>query len=124
MVRRLSGFLIFAIATTSAWAGATRTIDADALTSSDRTKTFTLPSQTGTVVGSGNLKQEAPSGTVNGSNTAFTLSTTPINNASVQLYLDGMILVQGTDYTISGASITMTTAPETSQTLYAVYVRN
>lgn len=59
----------------------------------------------------------------NGSATSFTLSTAPGGNAAVQLYLDGTQLVQGSglDYTISGSTITMTTAPATGQRLYAVY---
>lgn len=66
--------------------------------------------------------QETPSGTVNNSNTAFTLAHTPVSNASVHLHLDGLILVQGTDYTISGSSITMTgVIPNFGQTLYADY---
>lgn len=65
--------------------------------------------------------QETPSGTVNNSNLAFTLAHTPLTNASVKLYQDGLILKQGTDYTISGTGITMTTAPNYGQTLYAVY---
>lgn len=65
--------------------------------------------------------QETPSGTINNSNAAFTLAHTPLTNASVKLYQDGLILKQGTDYTITGTSITMTTAPNYGQTLYAVY---
>lgn len=65
--------------------------------------------------------QEAPTGTVNGINTAFVLPHTPSAAANVALYLDGGIQYQGTDYTISGKNITMTVAPATNQTLWAVY---
>lgn len=65
--------------------------------------------------------QEVPAGTINSSNTAFTLAHTPIASANVKLYQDGLFLRQGTDYTISGAAITMTTAPATGQVLDAVY---
>lgn len=65
--------------------------------------------------------QETPSGTINNSNTAFTLAHAPLTNASLKLYQDGLILVQGTDYTISGTGITMTVAPNYGQSLYAVY---
>lgn len=71
--------------------------------------------------GVGTEAQEEPTGTVNGANTAFTLANTPVNNASVKLYLNGIFLRQGTDYTISGANITMTTAPATGQILDCVY---
>ena len=67
-------------------------------------------------------KQEVPGGTINNSNTAFTLASTPTANAAVHLYQDGLILVQGVDYTISGVNITMTTAPNFFQSLYASYV--
>jgi hypothetical protein len=66
--------------------------------------------------------QGTPTGSINGSNTAFTLSSTPAQAASVDLYLDGLYQRQGTDYTISGTSITMTTAPATSQNIWAKWV--
>lgn len=65
--------------------------------------------------------QEQPSGTCNGSNTAFTLSQTPVASASVLLFQNGIALIQGTHYTISGKNITMTSAPQSTQTLYARY---
>lgn len=71
--------------------------------------------------GGGTDIQEAPSGSINNSNTAFTLSQTPTANAAVKLYQDGLILIQGTDYTIASTTITMTTAPDFGQFLYAVY---
>lgn len=67
------------------------------------------------------LTQEAPSGTVNGINVTFTLSSTPTASANVILWLDGIVQYQGIDYTISGSTITMTVAPVTNQTLWAVY---
>lgn len=65
--------------------------------------------------------QEVPTGTVDNSNAAFVLSQTPTSSAAVSLYQDGLILVQGVDYTIAGVNITMTTPPNFAQTLYAVY---
>lgn len=65
--------------------------------------------------------QEVPTGTIDSSNTAFTLSQTPISNASVKIYLDGVFQRQGTHYTITGTAITFTTAPATGQELDAVY---
>lgn len=71
----------------------------------------------------GNEIQEIPSGTINGINTVFTLSETPATDASVKLYRNGIFMRQGAsgDYTISGPTLTMTTAPATTQTLDAVY---
>ena len=71
----------------------------------------------------GTFTQETPGGTVNGTNTAFTLASTPTANGTVVLTQNGLVLVQGTDYTISGTSITMAAAPLSSQTLYAYYVK-
>lgn len=68
--------------------------------------------------------KETPSGSINGSNTAFTLSQAPLENESVELFLDGLYLVEGVDYTLSSVTITMTTAPVVGQTLKAQYVRN
>jgi hypothetical protein len=66
--------------------------------------------------------QEIPSGTVNGINVTFTLSDTPKTDSALKLYQDGLMLRQGTDYTVSGVTITMTTAPELGQELYANYI--
>jgi len=73
--------------------------------------------------GSTTFFQEQPSGAVDGVNTTYTLSGTPTANANVVLWLDGVVQYQGIglDYTISGATITMLTAPSTGQTLWAVY---
>ncbi len=64
---------------------------------------------------------EVPSGTINGSNTAFTLSFSPLPSGSLKLFLNGMLLKRGTDYTLSGTSISMTTAPLSGDKLYAFY---
>lgn len=65
--------------------------------------------------------QEVPAGTINGSNAAFTLANTPIASATALLFLDGIFLIQGVDYTISGKNITMTNAPGVTQKLAAAY---
>jgi hypothetical protein len=66
-------------------------------------------------VGSGNFADnETPSGTINGSNTNFTLANTPNPAASLQLQLGGIFLTQGVDYTLSGATITFLAAPDAS----------
>jgi hypothetical protein len=70
----------------------------------------------------GKYFQEAPSGTPNGILVTFTLSNTPVSNASVKIYLDGTIQYQGSDYTISGATITFAVAPAANQSLWSDYV--
>lgn len=67
---------------------------------------------------------ETPSGTINGSNTAFTLSQTPNENDSVDVYLDGLKQTSGTDYSVSGTTITFTVAPAAGQKLRVDYIRN
>jgi len=62
------------------------------------------------VIPSGIVDLETPSGTINGSNTSFTLANTPITG-SVHLYKNGQLLSPTTDYTISGSTITMVIAP-------------
>jgi hypothetical protein len=54
---------------------------------------------------------EVPSGTVNGTNVTFTLAHTPISS-TLALYFNGLRERQGTDYTLSGATATFTTAPD------------
>lgn len=65
--------------------------------------------------------QEAPSGTINGSNVTFTLASTPESASQVELFLDGLYLFQTTDYSISSSTITMVTAPALGQSLRAAY---
>jgi hypothetical protein len=80
--------------------------------------------------GSGFLKytdhvnNETPSGTINGSNTAFTLTSAP-QNGTLQLFLNGIVLEPGAgnDFTISGTAITMLFAPLTGDKLRAYYVK-
>lgn len=124
MFKHFATILLLIFTTGSlAFGSATRTIDGDSITSSDKTKTYNLPTASGTLLGAGSFAQETPSGTVNGSNTAFTLANTPGAAGTVLLSLDGVSLIQGTDYTISSATITMTTAPALGQKLYVYYTK-
>jgi hypothetical protein len=76
----------------------------------------------GTTSSAGNFADnETPSGTINGSNTAFTLANVPNPASSLALYLDGAIQEAGIDFTLSGAGITMTSAPLTGQVLRTFY---
>jgi hypothetical protein len=68
--------------------------------------------------------QEVPTGTVNGSNTAFTLSTAPREPDVVQVYLNGIRQRKTTDYSISGTTITFVSAPVTDQSVYVEYFQN
>ena len=63
-----------------------------------------------------------PSGAINGSNTAYTLANTPVAG-SEHVYLNGMLIESGAgnDYTISGANITLLSAPLTGEKLRVTY---
>lgn len=61
-----------------------------------------------------------PSGSINGSNRTFTLPSAPVN--FLQLFLNGVLqLPNGTNYSITGSTITMNSAPHSGDQLFAVY---
>ncbi len=66
---------------------------------------------------------EIPGGTIDGSNTAFTLANTPSPTTSVALFRNGLLLQQGTDYTVSNSSLTFLTGavPQPGDVLAASY---
>lgn len=66
--------------------------------------------------------RETPSGTINGSNTSFSLANTPMSGTE-DLYLNGVLQDAGAsnDYTISGGTITMNTAPVSGDKLRCSY---
>lgn len=68
--------------------------------------------------------RETPSGTINGVNVTFTLANTPVAGTET-LFLNGILQepLAGNDYTISGATITMLTAPATGDRLKASYLK-
>lgn len=68
------------------------------------------------------VSMEAVNGTINGSNTAFTLTSTPNPIGTQMLFRNGLYLEAGAgnDYTISGVNVTMASAPVTGSKLTAV----
>ena len=67
---------------------------------------------------------EIPSGTVDGSNLAFTLAVAPAPAASLKLYKNGVLMTQGADYSLSGNNITFANAnvaPQPGDALLAAY---
>lgn len=78
----------------------------------------------GTLSPSNFVTEETPSGSINGSNTTFTLANTP-TTGTVKLYLNGVRQKSGAgnDYTISTTTITMTTAPVSGDVLLADYMK-
>lgn len=68
------------------------------------------------------VAKEIPSGSINGSNTAYTLSATPVAG-SEHVYVNGILMESGAgnDYTISGATITMLSALATGEKIRVSY---
>lgn len=63
---------------------------------------------------------ETPTGTVNGTNGAFTTSNTP-TSGTVRVYLNGLRQTPTTDYSVSTNTITFTTAPLTGDVIIVDY---
>lgn len=75
------------------------------------------------VAGSGTaVTRETPTGTVNGSNTVFTLAHTPAAG-SESVYLNGVLQNEGAgnDYEIAADEITFATAPATGDVILVSY---
>lgn len=68
--------------------------------------------------------REAPSGSVNGTNTSFTLASTPVAGTE-QVYLNGILQEPGesNDYTISGSTITYASAPASGDRIRVTYLK-
>src|SRR5262249_54819448 len=66
---------------------------------------------------------EIPHGSINGTNTIFTLSFTPSPASSLQLYRNGLRMEAATDYQISGNTITffVGSTPQAGDLLLANY---
>jgi hypothetical protein len=69
------------------------------------------------------VRNETPSGTINGSNVAFTLAGTPVSGTEA-VYQNGVRLRPGAgnDYTISGGTITFVTAPLSGDVILVDYL--
>ncbi len=68
------------------------------------------------------VDKENPAGLINGTNTAFTIVSTPITG-SEQIYLNGILQESGAgkDYTIADKAITFTNAPATGDVVFVWY---
>jgi len=89
------------------------------------TTAITYVQDTAGAFGASNIvTEETPSGSVNGSNTSYTLANTP-TAGTLRLYLNGIRLKSGAgnDYTISTNTITMATAPISGDVLIADYLK-
>lgn len=70
-------------------------------------------------VGTPDFKEEVPTGTVDGVNTAFTLSASCTEMLS--LTLNGRPLKLTDDFTVAGTALTLVSPPAIGQELYAIY---
>jgi hypothetical protein len=65
--------------------------------------------------------RETPAGTMNGTNTAFTLSFAPNPAASLTLWLNGVEQIPTADYTLTSATLTYVVAPKSADLMIAQY---
>lgn len=76
---------------------------------------------TGALVFAGTFVEgEVPSGTMNSSNTIFTIANTPISG-SLKVYWGGQKLRVNVGYTLSGTTLTLTNPPDSGDTLEVDY---
>lgn len=69
-----------------------------------------------------NFANETPGGTINGSNTSFTLVNTPNPAAGLLLFMNGVLQqAGGGDFTLSGSNVTFVVAPSIGAILFAYY---
>ncbi len=66
----------------------------------------------------GLIVDETPSGAMNGSNVAFVLASKP---RGLLVKLNGIALLEGTDFTLSIKTITLATAPDSDDWLRVYY---
>lgn len=82
---------------------------------------FQIPTTASGLTSSNFVSNETPSGSVNGSNTTFTLANTP-TAGSEDVWIEGVHLTGGgNDYSISGPTITMIVAPLTGEKIRVSY---
>lgn len=107
-----------ALITTASATGGWATLPNGVVQYSTATHTFSLA----TVLSGTFADQETPTGTINGSNTTFTLAHTPSPAASLTCFLNGLgQRAGGADFTLATATMTYATAPATSSTLVCNY---
>jgi hypothetical protein len=69
------------------------------------------------------VDNQTPTGTINGANLAFKLSSAPNPASSLRLYKNGILLMQSVDYTVNGSTITFLapSVPATGDSLVSFY---
>lgn len=71
------------------------------------------------------IANETPTGTIDGSNAAFSLAYAPAAG-TLQLFINGLLLLEGTHFSVSGTTVTFTSPfqPQTGEWLRASYKKN
>lgn len=80
--------------------------------------------RTGTSGQSSFVDNQIPSGTIDGVNLTFNLASVPNPASSLRLYRNGIMLMRGMDYTLSGSTITFlntSTTPGSGDSLVSFY---
>lgn len=67
------------------------------------------------------VDDEVPAGTIDGVNDTFTLANGPIPQASLRLFLNGLLQTEGTDYLLAGNTITFGAPPQIGDALLSNY---
>ena len=67
------------------------------------------------------VPDETPTGTIDGTNTTFTLAHTPNPTTTLLIFLNGLKLRPTTDFSVSGTTLTMVKAPRTGAILRVEY---
>lgn len=83
----------------------------------------TVDTLTSTTSASNFVDGETPGGTVNGTNTSFTLANMPSPSTSLAVYRNGLLQSLGVDYTLSGMALTFLTVstPQSGDIIRAAY---
>lgn len=81
------------------------------------------PHDTSEILTGSPIDNETPTGTADGVNATFGLAFVPDPTASLDFYVNGALMTQGTDYTLSGATVTFLAGsiPPAAATLLADY---
>lgn len=67
---------------------------------------------------------ETPAGAIDGNNTAFTIANTPSDPSTVMLWLNGQLLTQGSDFSVSGKNVTfLSSSPRADDVLLSMYTK-
>ena len=64
---------------------------------------------------------DVPSGTINGVNAVFTFTSAP-NPDTLFVWVSGVLMKDGDDYTVSGTTLTFTSIPTTGDWIRTAYI--